>query len=126
MLLEKRAPFVVQKHTVGLYRVQDLLTRFAVPLYDIHRAPEEVESHESRLAALPGDGDLGRVLRFEQLTDVRLHCLVGHAETLAGVETFLGEEEAVCAIEIADGAGRLRENMQGWQWIIHMVAPFVS
>ncbi|MCK7468675.1 MAG: hypothetical protein MZU91_11550 [Desulfosudis oleivorans] len=47
-------------------------------------APEEVEPHERRLAALPGDRRPRRAcVRLDRLPDVALHDLVGHPEVAA-------------------------------------------
>ena len=51
-------------------------------------------------------------MRLEQLPDVLLEQLVRHPEAAARVEQLLREEEAVRAVEIADGAGWLREQVE--------------
>ena len=48
----------------------------------------------------------------EQLPDVRLVDLRLHPEPAAGVELLLGEEEAVLAVEVADGSRRLRHHVE--------------
>jgi hypothetical protein len=53
------------------------------------RPAEELEAHEGRLAALPGDRHLGRAVGLDELTDVALERLVAHAEASAGVEPLL-------------------------------------
>ena len=75
-------------------------------------APEEVEAHERGLAALPGDRDLGRPVRLEELADVQLQHLVRHAESAARVQRLLGQEEAVGAVEVADRARRLGQQVE--------------
>ena len=71
-------------------------------------------SHHRRLATLPRDGDLGRTgVRLDQLAQVGLEELVGHAEPAARVQHLLGQEEAVRAVEVADSARRLGEEMEG-------------
>ena len=112
VLLEEGAPGVVQLRAVGLDGVGDLLSRLLVPLDVLDRALEEVEAHERRLATLPADDDFRSGLRLEQLTDVGLEELVGHPEPAAGIEHLLREEEAVLAIEVADRAGRLGQQME--------------
>ena len=110
--LKKRAPLVVERRAVGLDRVGDLLARALVPLDVLDRALEEVEAHQRRLAALPADDHLGAGLRLEQLPDVGLEQLVGHPEPAAGVEHLLREEEAVLAVEVADRARRLGQQVE--------------
>jgi hypothetical protein len=77
-----------------------------------HDAPVEVEPHQRRLATLPGDGDLGRVLRFDGLLDVRLHHFVRHPERAVWIELLLRQEEAVGAVKVADGAGGLCHHVE--------------
>ena len=94
---------------VRLDRVLDLLPRPEVLLRQLDGAPEEVEAHQRWLAALPRDRDeraLG--VRLDQLADVLLEQVVRHAEPAAWVEHLLREEEAVLAVEVADGSGWLR------------------
>ena len=57
---EQLAPLVGQQRAVGLDRVFDGLVRAPMLLDELDRAAEEVDAHQRRLAALPGDGDLGR------------------------------------------------------------------
>ena len=53
VLLEERAPVVVEQQAVGLERVLHGLAGPAVLLDQFHRAAKEVELHQRRLAALP-------------------------------------------------------------------------
>ena len=110
--LEEGAPLVVEQRAVGLDRVRRPAVRALVAFDVLDRALEEVEAHQRRLAALPGDDDLRPRLRLEQLADVGLEQLVRHPEPAARVEHLLREEEAVLAVEVADGAGRLGEHME--------------
>ena len=49
------------------------LPRAQVPVGKLHRAPEELDTHQRRLAALPGDlHDRDARVRLDQLTDVGL------------------------------------------------------
>ncbi len=113
VLLEEATPFVVQRGAVGLDRVLDRLPRTPVLLDELDRAAEEVQPHEGRLAALPGEVHFRCLMGLEQLADVVLEQVVRHAEAAAGVEHLLGEEEAVLAVEVADRAGRFHENVKG-------------
>src|ERR1700712_4055229 len=53
VLLEKGAPVIVEKDAVGLEGVLDSLLWPAVLFDDFDGAPEEVELHQRRFAALP-------------------------------------------------------------------------
>ena len=117
-------PSLVEQRPVCLHRVQEALVRAAARLGERDEATEEGESHQRRLAALPGDRDLGRVVGLDDLADIGLGNLVTHAETGAGIERFLVEVEAVGAIEVADRSGRLRHHVEapwrsGWAWDGH-------
>ncbi len=102
-----RVPFVWM-------RVEDLLARSLVLLDELDRASEEVEAHQGRFAALPGDDDLRHgAVRFEHLAEVGLLQLFGHPESAARVQHLLGQEEAVVAIEVAGRPGGLRHQMEG-------------
>ena len=57
---------------------------------------------------------------FDQLLDVAIEHLVGHVETTALIQLLLVEEEAVRAAEVADGAGRLGEDVNRFD---HSVNP---
>ena len=113
VLLQELAPLVVELRPVRLDRVGDRLFRPAVLLDELDRAAEELDAHQRRLPALPGDRHLLPVgVRLEQLPDVGLEQVVGHPEAAARVQHLLREEEAVRAVEVADGPGRLREQME--------------
>jgi hypothetical protein len=112
VLLEERAPRIVQQRSVGLYLVQDALARLPVLLDVLDRAHEEVKPHEGWLATLPCDVNLIGGLRLQEQPDIGLQHLVGHAEPVAWVKHFLGEEEAVLAIQVACGARGLGQKMQ--------------
>ena len=93
-----------------------------VALHELHEVAEEVEAHEGRLAALPGDGDPLGLMRLEELPHVLVEQVAVHAEAAARVEGLLGEEEAVRAVEVADGAAGLDEDVEGrrssyWPWV---------
>ena len=72
VFLEEGAPVVVEQQAVGLESVLHRLAGPAVFLDQFDGALEELELHQRRLAALPGDGHLGRAMRFQQLADVGL------------------------------------------------------
>ncbi len=110
--LKERAPLVVEPGAVGLNRVGDRLSGSSIRSHELDGTREEVETHQRRLASLPRDRDLGPCLRLEQLPDVDLEQLVGHPETAAGIEHLLRQEEAVLAVQVADGAGRFRQQME--------------
>ena len=79
----------------------------------VHGAPVEVQPHQRWLAALPGDVDAVRLVRLDELADVLLQHRLAHAELAAGVEDLLVQEEAVGAVQVADRAGRLRQQVKG-------------
>ena len=112
VLLEERAPVVVEQQAVGLEGVLHGLAGPAVLLDQFDGAPEEVELHQRRLAALPGDGDLRRAVRLQQLADVGLERGLGHAVLVVRVQRFLGQEEAVGAIDVAGRPARLRQQVE--------------
>ena len=110
---------VIEASPVGLDRVRDLLVRLAVLVDQLDRSPEEIEPHHRRLAALPCDHHLGRLVRLEQLLDVGLEKFIGHPEAVAGIQHLLGEEEAVFAVEIADRSGWLGQHVVGRWSALH-------
>ena len=112
VLLEEAAPVVVQQQAVGLEGVLDRLPGPAVLLDQLDRMLKEFEFHQRRLAALPGHRDFGHAVRFEQLADVGLERGRRHPALVVRVERFLGQEEAVGAIDIAGRAAGLGQQME--------------
>src|SRR3954470_24238749 len=69
VLFEERAPVVVEQGAIGLHGVQNLLTGSRIPSFELDGSPEEVQAHQRRLPALPGDYDLGSFgVRLQELT----------------------------------------------------------
>src|ERR1017187_9960329 len=64
VFLEERAPFIVEARSVGLNGVIDLLARLPVFVDQFHRTTEEIQSHQRRFAALPGNEYCLRPLRL--------------------------------------------------------------
>ena len=112
VLFEERRPLVVDLRAVSLNRMQDLLIWPAVLLNQFHRAAKEVQSHQRRLTTLPGYVDLRDLVCLQQLFDVQLQQIVSHAKAAAGIEHLLRQEEAVAAIQVANRAGGLGEQMK--------------
>jgi len=112
VFLEEGAPRVIEPSPVGLDRVGDLLVRLPVLLHAGDRPLEELETHQRRLAALPRDHHLRPLLRLQQLPDVGVQHLVTHPESAAGVQLLLRQEEAVLAVQVADGACWLRQQVK--------------
>ncbi len=112
VLLEEGAPLVVEQESVRLEGVLHALPGTPVLLDERHRVAEELDAHQRRLAALPGHGDLGRAVGLEQLAEVLLERGRGHAALLAGVESLLGQEEAVGAVDVAGGPARLGQQVE--------------
>ena len=61
VLLEERAPLVIQPRAVRLDRVLDFLPRATVLLDQRHPQFEKLQPHQRRLAALPGNRHLLRL-----------------------------------------------------------------
>ena len=66
VLGEEGAPLVVEEHAVGLERALDRHAGGHATGFGRARPPEEVEPHERRLSALPGERHLGDLLRAER------------------------------------------------------------
>lgn len=90
VLLEERAPLVIQKNAVGLKSVFHGLPGFAVLLDNLDRTPEEVELHQRRFPSLPRHRYRRRAVRFQQLTDVGLQRDIGHPVRFVGIQRVLG------------------------------------
>ena len=95
--------FDVEVETAGADT--DLLLQFNGTL-------EEVESHQGRLSALPGEGDFENVMGGDVLSGVLFEQGVRHAETAPRKQPLFREEEAVLAIEVADCAAGLQQNVK--------------
>jgi hypothetical protein len=80
ILVEKLAPLLVEEDAIGLEGVLDLGSGLLIFFLKFHGAPEEMETHESRLASLPGHGYLRNLVGFEMLPDMSLVDLIGHPE----------------------------------------------
>ena len=113
VLGEEGRPGLVEERPVRLDGVLDDLAGPTVALTSSRRPRKKSQAHERGLATLPGDGHPLRAMRLEQLAHVLVQDAVVHAEGAAGVEGLLGEEEAVRAVEVADGAARLDEDVEG-------------
>ncbi len=110
---EERCPFVVDERAIGLNGVDQSLTGQRHRLRELHGTAEEVQAHHGRLAALPPDDHLGRVdVGPDQLPQVDLQQVIGHPESAPRIQHFLGQEEAIGAIEIANRPGRLRQEVE--------------
>ena len=114
VLLEKRAPLVIKKNAVGLKSVLHDLLRPAVFLDEFDRAPEELDLHQRRLAALPRHRNRGRAMRLQQLADVGLERRLRHPMLFVRVQRFLRQKEAIRAIDIASRPARLRQQVEPW------------
>ncbi len=112
VLRQEDAPFVVEQGAVGLQAVADGLA-LAVFLLQRQRAAEEIQSQQSRFAALPGELHFRRVLRRDVALHVGPQHLVGHAEFFARrIQLLLLQVEAVVAIEVAQRPDRLGHQVQ--------------
>ncbi len=115
VLGEELAPLVVEQDAVGLERVLHHLVGPAVLLDQLDRLAKELDAHQGRFATLPGDGDVRCPVRLEQLADVRLQRGGRHAALVVRVQRFLGQEEAVGAVDVARRPARFGEQVEaGW------------
>ncbi len=114
MLLEERAPFVIEERAVGLQIVFDSLVGLLVFLLQLDDLAEKVQSQEGWFTALPGKDHFAAVLPLDVLADMSLEDFVGNAE-LAGTveEILLVEIIAVGAVQIADGSDGLDHRVIG-------------
>jgi hypothetical protein len=116
VLLEKGAPVVIEKDTVGLKGVLDHLARPPILLNDLERVPEEIELHQSWFATLPSHCNLGSAVRLQQLLDVGLECMLGHALLIVRIQRFLRQEKTIFAVNIARCAAWFRQQVEaGWR-----------
>ena len=113
-------PLVVEESAVRLQGVADRLARLGIRGLQFHGEPEEVESHHRGLPALPRHDDLRSArLALDELANVGLEQVSGHAEPATGVEHLLGKEEAVLAVEVAGRTCRLRHHMKRLRSLRH-------
>jgi hypothetical protein len=85
VLGEERGPRIVKEGAVGLDRVHDPLAWLLQRLGQLDRAPEEVQAHHRRLAALPGHDHLRRGgVRLDQLAQVQLKQVIAIRNLLPG------------------------------------------
>src|SRR5579863_863281 len=109
MFLEKEAPLVIQKDAVSLKGVFHGLPRLAILFDEFDRAPEKVQFHQRRLASLPRYGYRGRAMRFQQLANISFKRVIRNPIFLVQIQRFIGQEEAICAIDVARGTAWLRK-----------------
>ncbi|MGO9622025.1 MAG: hypothetical protein ACLPT6_11545 [Desulfobaccales bacterium] len=74
---------------------------FLVLFLQIHGVPEKIESHKGGLAPLPGDGNPGGLVEFQELPDISFVDLCRHPEIAPGIELFFLQKKTVVAMEIA-------------------------
>jgi hypothetical protein len=116
VFLEKGTPVVIEKDTVGLKGVLDHLARPPILLNDLERTPEEIELHQSWFATLPSHCNLGSAVRLQQLLDVGLECMLGHALLIVRIQRFLGQKKTIFAVNIAGCAAWFRQQVEaGWR-----------
>lgn len=101
MVVEEAAPCLIDQYAVGLEGVLDRGPGLPAPVLQLYGPSKKIESHERRLAPLPGNGHPGHLVRFEKLPNKCFMNLVRHPEIAARVELFLLQEEAVVAPQIA-------------------------
>lgn len=112
VLLEEFTPLVVEQDAVGLEGVLHHLVGPAVLLDQFDSLAEELHPHQRRLATLPGDGDGGGAVGLQQLPDVGLQRGLRHPALVVRVQGFLGQEEAVRAVDVACRTAGLRKEVE--------------
>ena len=113
MLLEEGAPSVVEQEAVGLERLLNRLPGPLVFFHELDRALEELDLHQRRLAALPGDRHLGGAMGFEELPDIVLERLRRHPVLVIGIKSLLRQKEAVGAVDVARRAAGFGQEVEG-------------
>jgi hypothetical protein len=113
VLCEELAPLIIKQRAVGLKGVGDRLA-LRVLLLKFDDLAEERYAQQRRLAALPGEADLGDRLILDVLADVFFQHFVTHPPlVLALVQLLLFQIEAVFAVEVADRPDRLGQQVKG-------------
>ncbi len=97
ILAEEPAPLVVKQDAVGLEGVFDVGPWFLVLFLELDGMPEKIESHKRGLASLPGNGNPGSPMEFQELADIGLVDLRRHPEIASRVEALLLQEKTVAA-----------------------------
>jgi len=111
--LEEARPVLVEQHAVGLQVVLDALAGLAVAVLQRDHLLEERQPHDRGLAALPGEHHLVAGLRLDVLADVLLEQIGGDARVgLMAEQLGLVQIEAVRAVEVAQGPGRLDHRVE--------------
>ena len=112
VFLEEGPPVVIEKNAIGLKGVLDYLAGPPILLDDFDGAPEEIELHQRRLAALPRHCYLERAVRLQQLPDVGLERVLGHPLLIVRIQCLLRQEEAILAVNVAGCPARLRQQVE--------------
>lgn len=109
---EELFPVIVQQNAI---RLKCIFNSFAIRILRLQRdnAAEIIDSQQGRLSALPCKMDHIRVLLLNVLLDVRFEYIRRHSPLGGiGIKDFLLQVETVFAVQIADGADRLGENVK--------------
>ena len=109
---EETAPLFIKKHAVGLEGVFDNGTGLLVLFLQLHGTPEEIDSHERWLTALPGHGYPRLPVGFEKLPDIGLMHFIRHAKIAIRIKLLFLQEKTVRTVKIALGACRLGHDMK--------------
>src|SRR5208337_1348183 len=117
VFLEEAAPLIVEEDAVGLKGMLHDLLGAAVLFDELDGASEEVDLHQRRFASLPRDSYCGRAVRLQQLLDVSLERGLGHPILFVRIQRFFGQEEAIGAIDVANGPARLRQKVEA-RWCV--------
>ena len=105
--LEELCPLLVDQRAIGLHRVDDMLPGTAIAFAQLDEGAEEWQAAQGRLTALPEHSHLAVGTGGQIFGDICGQRLLVHLLSLGGVKQFLGQEEAILAVEVACRAGGL-------------------
>ena len=106
VVAENCAPLVIDKQSVGLYRVFDRTT-LGIPLLQRHSLTKKLLTGKQRLATVPRKGYNGRVVALDICADIVLEQSLIHLRLAVVIECRLIEVVAVLAAHIAQRADGL-------------------
>jgi hypothetical protein len=95
---EKLTPLITEQRTIRLDCILERHPWTPVLVFVLDRASEEIEAHQGRFAALPGNCHLICAMGFNQLLNVLFEELIIHAKTAARIQLLLIQVEAVRAV----------------------------
>src|SRR5690606_18398441 len=112
LAVEKPSPVIGEQRPVRLDRVGHVSTGTEPSLQGTHLL-EEIDAQERRLPTLPRELHFRRILACDVISHEGLQDVVRHPETRRPrIQRRLFEIKAVRAIEVAQRAGRFRQEMK--------------